>query len=106
MFSVRVDKDDDIIDVTLKYDSPTVRFEFDPENPHALPSPIGDSGEFRGTNSNGEFHFSWSPESITFVSARYGDGEGGSLSITVTNTADTMASLKKALEGWSASLTD
>ena len=104
MFSIEVSKDDDCVDVTLVYTSATINFRFNPENPDGIPSLISGHGEFSGTTSNGVCSFIWTPTSISFEVAKYGDGEGGSLSIVVANSPETMESLKEALNQWKAAI--
>ena len=52
--------------------------------------------------SNGEFHFYYDDTSITFNVGKYGDGQGGCLTIVLEMTKEIRESLEKAITEWRA----
>lgn len=102
MFTITTEVDDDYLLVTLTYKSSTgLEFSFEPENAEAITDiNIDDNGDFDTSRSGGTCCFRWSPNSLTFETSRYGDGNGGALTINVPNTPETMNSLKQCLLTW------
>jgi len=50
----------------------------------------------QGTTSNGELSMSWSRDTVKIILAKYGDGEGGSITIKITRNK----SFDDMLEEW------
>ena len=85
--------DDDMI--TLSFKNEMIQIECYPEDPSA----ICDDG-YSSDPSNGEFEFYYNDDSISFTAAKYGDGRGGSLSLTFKMTPEIKESLKNAMSEW------
>jgi hypothetical protein len=81
--------------VTLRFKNEFIDLECRPENPTEIQEDGFDSGP-----SNGEFYFYYNDDVITFAAARYGDGNGGNLNVTLKMTPEIKESLEVALKEW------
>ena len=93
MFSLKVNEYDD---VRLMFQNENIHIDCSPENPHALT----DDGDLNSMPSNGEFNFCFDENQITFLCAKYGDGNGGYLEIKLKMTEDIKKSLDECIEKW------
>ena len=59
-----------------------------------------DDGAYDSTPSNGEFRFHYDDENITFNAAKYGDGQGGCLTLVLKMTKEIRKSLDEAINEW------
>ena len=91
MFSLII-KDDD---VTLKFESETFNLEFAPQNPKALKD-----GVFNSQPTNGECYFREDAAEIIFNCAKFGCGQGGSLTVKIKMTSEIKASLENCIKVW------
>jgi hypothetical protein len=60
---------------------------------------LNDDG-YDSAPSNGEFTFHYDDEKITFSAAKYGDGQGGCLTLVLKMTKEIRESLENALNEW------
>lgn len=91
------------LDVVFTYKDPSgLELEFVPEDPMEIISltSIESSGEIEWSPCNGVFYISWDENSFCFTVARFGDGNGGELSITVPNTPSLMNSFREEMNRW------
>lgn len=91
--------------VTLTFTDNNFSVSFSPEDiEHIMNIDIGDSGKFDSCPWNGECSLQWNSEKFIFNVAKFGDGKGGSLTITVPNTPELMKSFRSSIEQWKTSL--
>jgi hypothetical protein len=106
MFTINLNIDDSeecsYLDVCLRYNNDNgTNFVFIPENTEAIKDiEISDTGSFDTSPSNGICAFSWDSQSLFFQLGKFGDGNGGSLCITLRNTPEVLQSLKGCLTLW------
>lgn len=98
MFTIKIEKDGEDFDVCLSFKSDSFSMSFSPEDSEC--PEIADSGSFEAHPCNGNCSFEWNSDAIKFNLAKYGDGQGGDLSITIKNTPEIMSSLKDCLNQW------
>lgn len=93
-----------IYSVQLKFNIGDLTFFFDPEYPEHIRDVdiTAESGRFDTSPSNGGFSLEWSPTVIRVSVAKYGDGRGGTLDVTVKANPEMLESLKSALREWKA----
>lgn len=87
-------------DFQLHYADDSVTLELSPEK-HS-PIVITDRGSFDSCPGNGDFTFSWNRDHFSFTVGKYGDGNGGTLIVTVKNTPELHRTFVTALEQWNA----
>lgn len=89
-------------DVSLKLQYQGLSLTFEPENTEVIfQIDISKNiGCIDTRPSNAQFALTWSPELITIVCGRYGDGNGGSVEMSVKSTPELLKSLQKSLKVW------
>lgn len=93
MFTFNFDNINDI--ATLIFKNDFLEIECSPENFLHL-----NEHGYESECNNGECSIYYSEKLIIFEVAKYGDGEGGSLSISLKMTEEIFNSLKEALKQW------
>jgi hypothetical protein len=86
---------DEFNSVSLEFENEFLKLECVPESSEYL-----DDHGYSSCPSNGEFEFYFNEETITFNAAKRGDGQGGTLTITLKMTKEIRESLEKAMEDW------
>ena len=56
-----------------------------------------DHGCFDSRPFNGDFSFSWSPQVIEICVAKYGDGNGGSIILSIPSSPESISELQRVL---------
>jgi hypothetical protein len=98
-FTISYEKDDRVLTLELAYHG--LSLQFTPENYCFIKNMEAESGEYNTKPGNGVFCLTWSPTLIELSCAKYGDGEGGSSSISIpTPSKELSASLRDALRTW------
>ena len=100
MFSFDLRIDDDYHDCSLLFKNDIIELHFSPESPHLLIE--GEKGDFIQDTSNGNCEFSWDRTSVSFSTAKFGCGNGGSQNVTLHLTPEQMASFHAAIRKWNA----
>lgn len=102
MFSLKINREaDDITTVALVYKEGGVTLKSEPENvDHILSIDIPETGSFDTNPSNGTFCITWHTKKILMTVAKYGDGEGGSLTGKIKKTDAALDSLFLCLRCW------
>lgn len=86
-YEIIFEKDGNIITLSPEYPEEIMNVDLDTEN-----------GQFDTRPSNGDFCLKWTSEKITFVVARHGDGQGGSIVVQLTSTHELLDNLKTVLK--------
>ena len=98
---LKEDKEYNTYDVSLKYSDDRISLTLEPEYPECIVDVNLDTDcRLDSSPSNGEFYLAWDSKSIFLSVAKYGDGQGGSLTVTINRTPEVMASLMKCLKEW------
>ena len=99
MFTIEINPEEQ--SVTLSFVSDHFTLKFTPEDSqHILDVNLGESGNFDTSPGNGECSMTWTPEQFFFNVARYGDGSGGYLYVTIKNTPEIMQSFRECIDKW------
>jgi len=93
MFTINFDDNEDRVSICFRNE--LIDIEFVPEDCFA----ISDDG-FDSMSSNGEFSFRFNEEKITFYIGKYGDGKGGSFSLSLKMTKEIKESLDNVMSKW------
>ena len=91
MFSLSVHGDEILINI----DHNGFHISLEPESIEAVEKINLDSnyGCFNSKPTNGEFYISWTPTHIRICVAKYGDGNGGSIILTIPSSSDLIKEL-------------
>ncbi len=100
MFSFNLRIDDDYYECSLVFKNDTIELHFSPESTHLLIE--GEKGDFIQNTCNGNCEFSWDGNSVSFSTAKFGSGNGGSQNVTLTLNPEQMASFHAAIRKWNA----
>jgi hypothetical protein len=95
MFSAEVVDEE----VVLKYASDSFTLRFAPERHEALDA-VGEVGSFDTYPRNGVCHLEWNADQVVFGIGKFGDGNGGELTVTIRNSPAVMKSLIDSLTRW------
>jgi hypothetical protein len=104
-FSIEIGDDDDYYSINLTYTTITGLKIVTSPNCESHISTIdceAEHGNFDMNPSNGSYSFSWRPTELSWDASRHGDGCGGFLSVTESNTPEKMESLRMCLRKWKA----
>ena len=82
--------------ISLHFQNEFMSLSCCPEYPGAINS--SKKNKFVCRPCNGEFSFNWNDEKITFTCGKYGDGQGGNLTISFKVTPEILISLDKCIE--------
>jgi hypothetical protein len=102
MFTFTYDSNYDRNSVSLIFKNEILEIECCPESYQDL---YEDGVKFFAYDSapcNGEFRFHYDDEKIIFNAAKYGDGQGGCLTLVLKMTKEIRKSLDNALNEWRA----
>jgi hypothetical protein len=106
MFQIKVEKEsldeEEYISVTLTLEIHGITISLSPEDVEFIRDvDIEDEkGCFNSDPCNGEFSLDWNENKIDICCARYGDGNGGNLFVSIPATQETLSSLKSSLRKW------
>lgn len=106
MFKISIETEEvageDFIDVTLTLDIHGITISLSPENTVCIQDVNIEAkhGCFNSDPCNGEFSLDWNENKIDICCARHGDGNGGSLFVSIPATQETLSSLKSSLRKW------
>ncbi len=111
-FSIRIyrDDNDDVKQITLIYTNGSIMFEFTPYDLDVISDMDTDIerafGSFDISPSTGSCVVSWSPQSITFLSAEYASSEAGRLYIVLNEPSSSLfESFRQVLRQWHDAVT-
>jgi hypothetical protein len=88
--------------IKLRYDG-DVRISMSPEEPQQITGINFDvDTSFSTCTSNGEWSIDWTSDFIVMTVAKFGDGGGGDLNVSIKKTPEIMASFMSCMRKWSA----
>ena len=82
--------------VDLIFQNDTILISVSPEDLFAF-NEMKDN-EYNSDPGNGDFKFRWDDKEITFTCAKYGNGKGGSINITIRMTPEILKSLQNCID--------
>jgi hypothetical protein len=95
MFSLSVHGDDVIINIDFN----GFHIELEPESLEAIKKVdlTSDHGTFNSRPTNGQFYITWSSDIIKICVAKYGDGNGGTMQLSIPSSQAIISELKNVL---------
>ncbi len=96
----KVDADCYFIELAYVDGKHTVVFIPEDEDEILQINPDAINGKFDTNPSNGSLSLSWSEAGICIEVGKYGDGYGGNLIFTLSDSPDVVISLRNALKEW------
>ncbi len=98
MFTLYYDREYNTVSLIFKNE--ILEIDCSPECLKCLYDDGEDIYSYDSTPSNGEFRFHYDDKNITFNAAKYGDGQGGCLTLVLKMTKDIRKSLDEAINEW------